>query len=80
MPEYLQDLTLKVAALIRLADALDYSRTESRLGEVKVGNEIIRFEIEGQEALIDAERMNQKGDLWHLLHDTKLEFKPVTKR
>lgn len=80
MPEDLQDLTLKVAALIRLADALDYSRTESRLGEVKVGNEIIRFEIEGQEALIDAERMNQKGDLWHLLHDTKLEFKPVTKR
>ena len=36
MPEDLQDLTLKAAALIRLADALDYSRMESRLGKVTV--------------------------------------------
>ena len=37
MPEDLQDLTLKAAALIRLADALDYSRMESRLGKVTLG-------------------------------------------
>jgi len=76
MPEDLQDLTLKVASLIRLADALDFSRMESRLGKVKFGKEIVRFEIEGHGAIIDAERMNKKGDLWHLLYDTKLEFKP----
>lgn len=79
MPEDLHDLTLKTAALIRLADALDYSRMESRLGDVKVGEKIVRFEIVGQAAVIDAERMNNKGDLWHLLHDTRLEFRPVMK-
>jgi len=77
MPEDLQDLTLKVAALVRLADALDYSRMESRLGKVTFGKRSIRFEIEGQGAEIDSERMNQKGDLWHLLYETKLEFRPA---
>lgn len=76
IPEDIQDLTLKVAALVRLADALDYSRVESRLGKVTFGKKSIRFEIEGQGAVIDAERMTKKGDLWHLLYETKLEFRP----
>jgi hypothetical protein len=80
MPENLQNLTLKVAALIRLADALDYSRMESRLGKVTSEKEGIRFEIEGQGAEVDAERMNKKGDLWHLLYDTKMEFLPESKK
>jgi len=80
MPEDLQTLTLKIASLIRLADALDYSRMESRLGKVKFGNRIVRFEIQGQGAAIDAERMNKKGDLWHFLYDTKLEFRPELKK
>lgn len=79
MPEDLQDLTLKAAALLRLADALDYSRMESRIGNVKIGEKIVRFEIKGQGAEIDAERMSKKGDLWHLLYDTRLEFRPVIK-
>jgi exopolyphosphatase/pppGpp-phosphohydrolase len=79
MPEDLQDLTLKAAALLRLADALDYSRMESRIGNVKIGEKIVRFEIKGQGAEIDAERMGEKGDLWHLLYDTRLEFRPVIK-
>lgn len=79
MPEDLQDLTLKVAALLRLADALDYSRMESRLGDIETNKKIVRLEIVGQGAEIDAERMYKKGDLWHLLYDTKLEFRPVIK-
>jgi len=39
----------------------------------------VRFEIEGQGAEADAERMSKKGDLWHLLYDTRLEFWPVIK-
>jgi exopolyphosphatase/pppGpp-phosphohydrolase len=80
MPEDLQDLTLRVAALVRLADALDYSRMESRLGKVTFGKRSIRFEIEGQGAVIDAGRMAKKGDLWHLLYDTRLEFRPAPKK
>ncbi|AAM05787.1 predicted protein [Methanosarcina acetivorans C2A] len=80
MPEDLQDLTLKVAALIRLADALDYSRMESRLGKATFKGRKVRFEIIGQGAEIDAERMYKKGDLWSLLYDTELEFKPRSKK
>jgi exopolyphosphatase/pppGpp-phosphohydrolase len=76
MPEDLQDLTLKTVALVRLADALDYSRMESRLGDVKIGEKIVTFKIIGPDAAIDAERMAKRSDLWHLLHDTRLEFKP----
>lgn len=79
MPEDLQKLTLKVAALIRLADALDYSRMESRLGKVTFGKCSIRFELEGQGAVTDAERMEKKGDLWHLLYNIRLEFRPASK-
>jgi exopolyphosphatase/pppGpp-phosphohydrolase len=77
MPEDLQDLTLKVAALIRLADALDFSRMESRIGDIKIGEKIVRFDIVGQGAEIDAKRMSKKGDLWHLLYDTRLEFRQI---
>ena len=77
MPEDLQDLTLKAASLIRLADALDYSRMKSQIRKVKFGKMNIMFEIEGFGAAIDAERMNQKGDLWHLLYATKLKFRSV---
>ena len=80
MPEDLQALTLKVAALVRLADALDYSRMESRIGGVTFGKQSIRFEIQGNGSTIDAERMRKKGDLWHLLYSTKLEFVPETKK
>ena len=77
MPKNLQDLTLKAASIIRLADALDYSRMESRIGKVKFGRMNVMFQIEGLGSAIDAERMNQKGDLWHLLYTTKLEFRSV---
>lgn len=68
MPEDLQALTLKVAALVRLADALDYSRMGSKIGQVSYGKQSIRFEIKGNGSAIDAERMRKKGDLWHLLY------------
>ena len=49
MPEDLQDLTLKVAALLRLADALDYSRMESRLGKVTFGKRVSGSKSKGRE-------------------------------
>jgi hypothetical protein len=61
MPEDLQDLTLKAAALIRLADALDYSRMESRLGKATICKKIVKFEIKGNGAAIDTERMAKKA-------------------
>jgi hypothetical protein len=62
--------------LLRLADALDYSRMGSKLGEVKLGKRNVRLEIKGEGATIDAERLKKKSDLWDLLYNTELEFKP----
>ena len=76
MPEDVQAITLKVSALLRLADALDYSRMESRLGKAKLGNKNVRFEIKGEGAEIDIERLKKKSDLWNLLYNTELEFRP----
>jgi hypothetical protein len=80
MPEETQTLTLKVAALLRLADALDYSRMESRLGGSRFGKGIVVLKIKGPGAAIDAERMSKKGDLWNLLFETRLEFSPESKK
>lgn len=80
MPEETQTLTLKVAALLRLADALDYSRMESRLGGSRFGKGIVVLKIKGHGAAIDAERMSKKGDLWNLLFETRLEFSPESKK
>jgi len=76
MPEDVQAITLKISALLRLADALDYSRMGSKLGEVKLGKRNVRLEIKGEGATIDAERLKKKSDLWDLLYNTELEFKP----
>jgi len=80
MPEEIQDITLKVAALLRLADALDYSRMESRLGSSKFGKKVVEFEIKGHGAAVDAERMSKKGDLWQLFFDSKFEFRPEKRK
>ena len=79
MPEEIQILTLKVAALLRLADALDYSRLESKLGSSSFENGVVVLKIKGPGATIDAERMSKKEDLWDLLFKTKLEFRPESK-
>jgi hypothetical protein len=65
MPEDLQDMTLKTAALIRLVDVFDYSRMESRLGDVKIGEKIVTFKIIGPDAAIDAERMAKNKFLYY---------------
>jgi len=76
MPDDIQAITLKISALLRLADALDYSRMESRLGKVKLGKNNVKFEIKGGGAATDAERLKEKSDLWNLLYNTELEFRP----
>ncbi|MDD3041470.1 MAG: HD domain-containing protein [Methanosarcinaceae archaeon] len=76
LPEDLQVLTLKIASLLRLADALDYSRMESRLGNTRFGKGVIEFDIIGAGAEIDVERLYKKGDLWALLFESELEFRP----
>jgi CHAD domain-containing protein len=77
LPEPLLHEALALAALVRLADGLDYSETgTSQLEEVRQQEGIVEIEVVGPHAAMDAERAGAKSDLWRLLFETDLRFKP----
>ena len=66
---------LALAALVRVADGLDYAQTgSSRLGQVRRREGAIEFEVLGPAAAVDAARAQAKSDLWRLLFGTELQF------
>jgi CHAD domain-containing protein len=90
LPESARTEALALAALVRLADGLDYTQTggsqlgrvlSSSKGRVQQGegdvstSRRIEFEVTGPYATIDAARAQKKSDLWHLLFETGLRFK-----
>jgi CHAD domain-containing protein len=57
--------TLALSALVRIADGLDYSQSQStRLEAVAVGPRVIGFRVSGPHAGSDAARAIEKADLW----------------
>ncbi len=75
LPAAAQDEALALAALLRMADGLDYSmRQTSRLGRAAVGSAEIRLEVLGPHAKADAGRAQQKTDLWDLLFGIPIRF------
>jgi CHAD domain-containing protein len=59
-----QHATLALAAILRVADALDYSQTQSTtLTSIKV-NALADVVVEGPNAETDAARANKRADLW----------------
>jgi len=80
LPEPAQAETLALAALIRMADGLDYSQTgtgTSRLGQVRQREGIVEMEVLGPYAAVDAEQAQAKSDLWRLLFDIDVRFEPA---
>jgi adenylate kinase len=76
LSEPLRAETLALAALVRMADGLDYSQTSSsRVGQVRHYAGGVEIEILGPHATTDAERAQEKSDLWSLLFDTDIQFK-----
>ncbi|OQY19122.1 MAG: hypothetical protein B6I34_09910, partial [Anaerolineaceae bacterium 4572_32.1] len=70
-----RDEALALAALVRLADGLDYSQTgSSQLEEIKEREDVIEIKVTGPYATLDAARAQKKSDLWHLLFDIPLRF------
>jgi CHAD domain-containing protein len=83
LPAEVQDDTLAMAALIRMADGLDYSQSQgSALGEAQRSSQAIEVPVTGLYAGEDAARAQEKADLWHHLFDVQLHFlvegEPVT--
>jgi exopolyphosphatase/guanosine-5'-triphosphate,3'-diphosphate pyrophosphatase len=75
LPSQMQDDMLKLAAILRIADGLDYSRMESRISEIDLTKEDIIVKIAGKGASIDADRADTKADLWRLLFDRDIYFR-----
>jgi CHAD domain-containing protein len=73
-----EEEALGLSALIRLAGGLDYSQTQSsELGQIVRHDDLVEFEVLGPYAAIDAARSQQRSDLWHVLYETELRFRPV---
>ncbi len=78
LPRQAQDEALILSALVRLADGLDYSQTQSsELGQVARKDRLIDIEVTGPYATIDAARAQEKSDLWQLLFGMELRFRPA---
>jgi CHAD domain-containing protein len=78
LPKQVQDESLALSALVRLADGLDYSQTQSsELGQVTQEDRLVDIEVTGPYATIDAARAQEKSDLWQLLFGTELRFRPA---
>jgi len=71
----MQKNVLKIAALIRIADGMDYSRMHSNLHKIFVNDYNVTILIKGQGATIDADRADTKSDLWRLIFDQMIDFK-----
>ncbi|NBD35277.1 MAG: CHAD domain-containing protein, partial [Chloroflexi bacterium] len=78
LPQPAQEEAVALSALVRVADGLDYSQTQSsKLGEITPQKKVINIEVTGPYAAIDAARAQEKSDLWQLLFKRKLRFKPA---
>ncbi|MBC8075669.1 MAG: HD domain-containing protein, partial [Chloroflexales bacterium] len=57
--------TLQLAAMLRVADGLDYSQTQTtRIVRASVANSQLHLQLSGAHALADAARAHAKADLW----------------
>ena len=76
LPEAVQAEVLAIAALLRMADGLDFSQTgTSRLRDVQMEDGEVEFTISGPHAEVEANRARKKSDLWHLLFDAVVRFR-----
>jgi exopolyphosphatase/pppGpp-phosphohydrolase len=77
LPVQLQQNILKLAALIRIADGLDYSRMDSRLESVIIEGTKVLILVQGPGSHADVGRADEKSDLWSILYDHKLVLQKV---
>ena len=75
LTEQLQQDTLKMAAIIRIADGLDYSRMDSWIKEVIIDGKKIIITVQGPGSYNDAARADEKSDLWRILFDHEITLR-----
>ena len=68
-----QTRTLQLAAMLRVADGLDYSQTQTtRIDHVGVAHGHLHLQLSGAHALANAARAEAKSDLWRQVFDGEL--------
>ncbi len=78
LPSRARDETLALAALLRIGDALDYSRTQtSRIVAIELMDSSVRLVVDGAHAEEEAARANKKADLWNSLFGCPLKAMTV---
>jgi CHAD domain-containing protein len=77
LPADLRTEALAVAALIRVADGLDYSQGNTQIARVDVRPDGVAVEVTGPFASVDAERAAAKSDLWREQYGVPLVFSPI---
>ncbi len=77
MPLKMQNDTLRLAAILRIADGLDYSRMDSRIAGIELQGDKAIIEIQGPGAQTDAQRADSKCDLWRILFKKDIQFIPA---
>jgi exopolyphosphatase/guanosine-5'-triphosphate,3'-diphosphate pyrophosphatase len=77
MPLQMQNHTLRLAAILRIADGLDYSRMDSRIEGIDLQEDKAIIRIQGPGAQTDAQRADSKCDLWRILFKTDLQLRPA---
>ena len=77
LPESAQRETLVLAALVRMADGMDYSQGSSQLGGIQQKKGGVQIALRGPFAAVDAEKAQELTDMWHLLFDVRVRFAPT---
>jgi CHAD domain-containing protein len=76
-PTHVQSDALALAALLRMADGLDYSQGNSRITHLEHKTNRISAEVAGPFAAVDAKRAQTKSDLWTSLFGIRVSFQPA---
>jgi CHAD domain-containing protein len=75
LPEALQETTLALAALLRMAVGLDASRTQSTaVNRIESQDGCVTFIVEGPESAQDCVVAQRRSDLWDKRFDVNLRF------
>jgi CHAD domain-containing protein/transposase len=77
LPDEAKPAALALAALIRIADGLDYSQSQTTvLGQCMAGPAGVHISVMGPYAETDAARADEKADLWRALYNTPIHIVP----
>jgi CHAD domain-containing protein len=70
-----RERAMKLAAILRVADGLDYSQTQTtRIVRVGAARRHLQLQLSGPHAASDAARAEAKADLWRKVFDGELLF------